>query len=186
VSATAAASDHRWCDGLFYTRGSFGGNLVMDDTTGAPLGVHPGEVIPALWEGGGVFVGAGQVSGIDTRGRPRWTLYDTAITAPVVAKGAAYVTTADGRLLALDSRTRALLWSDLLPAPAFAPDEHNVSSPLAGLAVGQGLLVVPTHGGVVAYRAEGAVAAGALPLLQSGTGKGATAERTEQRLELAE
>jgi outer membrane protein assembly factor BamB len=59
-----------------------------------------------------------------------------------------------GNLYALDATTGQQVWSTYVGAPISGADEQNGSEPLAGLAAGQGLLVVPAANTLSGYAAD--------------------------------
>jgi outer membrane protein assembly factor BamB len=59
-----------------------------------------------------------------------------------------------GNLYALDATTGQQVWSTYVGGPISGADEQNGSEPLAGLAAGQGLLVVPAANTLSAYAAD--------------------------------
>jgi outer membrane protein assembly factor BamB len=70
-------------------------------------------------------------------------------SAPVVADRYVFIGSVGGSVFALDKVTGALAWTGLTPEPIFAPED---SSPPSGLAVGEGLLVVPSGSTLTAWR----------------------------------
>ena len=82
----------------------------------------------------------------------RWSFSDGGMSiAPLVVNGAVIAGSATGRVYALDRASGRALWCDDLGRPITGPDEHNVSEPVVGLGAGEGLLVVPASGLLVAY-----------------------------------
>jgi hypothetical protein len=71
-----------------------------------------------------------------------------ALMLSILFAGAA---TGAGSLYAFDPRTGRQLWACATARAINPPDEHNYSSPLAGIGAGGGLLVVPYSGGVMAF-----------------------------------
>ena len=69
----------------------------------------------------------------------------------VVANGVVYVGTSTHHLDALDASRGSLLWQGDVGLTISSPDEQNVSSPLAGLSMGGGMILVPASGTLVAY-----------------------------------
>jgi outer membrane protein assembly factor BamB/N-acetylneuraminic acid mutarotase len=142
-----------------------GGKLYARDTVTSPAGYIFGEdsnaVIgrfdagpaPAFAAGRGFFVHNGRLSAIDLESNSTlWSYGDGAVTsAPLVAGSVVFVGTRLGGFVGIDVASGNPIWSDTLPAGVAAPDEHNASEPLTGLNAGEGLLVVPAGGWLVAY-----------------------------------
>ena len=89
----------------------------------------------------------------------RWTFTANAAatTPPLVVDGLVYLVTRDGLVVALDPSSGAVVWSGQGPGSVRIPDEHNLN--VSGLAAGDGLLVVPTDQGWIAYGGSPAGAA---------------------------
>lgn len=145
-----------------------GGLWVRDDAGMAQtvLNLKDGTVRDTFGSGGwtpapafagqtGFFVDHGQLQARSTATplQPVWTFAgDGQITsAPIVVNGFVYVGSSAGQLWAVDPATGTAVWSASVGAAINAPDEHNVSQPLTGLAAGQGHLVVPASNLLVSY-----------------------------------
>lgn len=132
---------------------------VLNLRDGRPRGVFgPWEwsaPAPAFLDRTGFFVSGGvlRASSADTPVVPIWTFEGDRqiVTAPIVVNGHVYVGSSAGNLYALDPATGAAVWSTNVGESINGPDEHNVSSPLTGLAAGQGILAVPASGTLIAY-----------------------------------
>jgi outer membrane protein assembly factor BamB len=68
-----------------------------------------------------------------------------------------------GRLYALDAASGSEVWRTDVGAPISGADEQNASEPLAGLAAGQGMIVVPAGKTLSAYAADHTPPALSLP-----------------------
>ncbi|HYR15264.1 MAG TPA: PQQ-binding-like beta-propeller repeat protein, partial [Mycobacterium sp.] len=88
-------------------------------------------------------------------------------SAPLTANGIVYEGSVSGTVFALDQATGHVLWSGYAGAPILAPDEHNKTQ-LTGMAIGQGLLVVPASTRVTAFETAGPPPVAALPALSNG------------------
>lgn len=128
--------------------------LVLDVESARVVSKHDGVLAPAVGGGGGFFVdAAGDLVARDVPSMtPRWTFSDPSevVTAPVVSNGTVYAGTGDGKLLGLRAADGELLWRATAPGGLVRPDEHNAHQ-LTGMAVGEGLFVISTPGGVRAY-----------------------------------
>lgn len=96
-------------------------------------------------------------------GSTRWT-FDPGEGpgAPLVANGTVYIAAWEGDVYALDAKTGSVVFHDNVGEYIKAPDEHNASGPLTGMAIGGGYLVVPSMNQLSAYGpAEAAVSVNA-------------------------
>ena len=85
-----------------------------------------------------------------------WTFTeDRPSTAPIVVNGYVYLGTGVGALYVLDETTGRQVYEDYLWNAITGPDEYNVSAPLAGMTVGQGLLAVPAGNMLFVYGSSG-------------------------------
>jgi outer membrane protein assembly factor BamB len=134
-------------------------NSILDAETGATLGTYPqigSTMVPALYDDGAsrfmvvpngtslvrydVTNPASLVSTWST------TLDDTRIvSAPLVVNGYAIAGTAKGGLYVVSPQGETV-WSANLGRPVTETVERGTSSPLSGLAAGDGIIVVPTQG----------------------------------------
>ena len=73
------------------------------------------------------------------------------MTAPIVVDHLVYVGSSSGELYALREGSPRVVWKTNVGHPIPPPDEQNVSQPLTGLGAGDGLIVIPTDGTLVAY-----------------------------------
>ncbi len=129
---------------------------VLDAASGAELRPFESSVpVPAV-DGTSRYVLANSTLRAESLSpqATRWTFTgDGALSsAPLVAGGTVFVGSATGNLYALSSDSGAVTWSTNVGSSIPAPDEHNVSQPLTGLATSGGLLVVPAGSTLVAYR----------------------------------
>jgi outer membrane protein assembly factor BamB len=128
---------------------------LSDGTVRGTFGTGGWTPAPAFAGRTGFFVAGGVLQARSTRTplQARWTFTgDNQIsTAPIVVDGFVYVGSATGQLWAVDATSGAAVWSDPVGAAIDAPDEHNVSQPLTGLAAGQGRLIVPAGHLLVSY-----------------------------------
>jgi outer membrane protein assembly factor BamB len=145
--------------GGLWVRESFDGSLPV-------LALNNGRVktrfgsrgmpAPAFSGQTGFFVVGGELHAADaaTPDEPIWTFAGDGgqlRSAPIVVNGFVYVGSQSGTIYAVDPATGQAVWSADTGAEITAPDEHNFSSPLTGLAAGQDVLLVPASGRLVAY-----------------------------------
>ncbi|HEX8343431.1 MAG TPA: PQQ-binding-like beta-propeller repeat protein [Actinoplanes sp.] len=145
-----------------------GGLWVRQTYTEAPpvLNLNTGQVktrfgswgmpAPAFSGRTGFFVVGGELHAADaaTPDKPIWTFTGDGSqlrSAPIVVNGYVYVGSQSGTVFAVDPATGQAVWSADTGAEITPPDEQNVSTPLTGLAAGQGVLLVPASGRLVAY-----------------------------------
>ena len=137
-----------------YVRDPNLGNVVLDASTGANVGSFAAGPIPALTSSLGYFLSGGTLwaQGL-AGGAAAWSFTGdgTLSSAPLVANGVVYEGGTSGALYALSASTGALLWSGNVGGAIAAPDEQNVSQPLTGMALGQGMLLVSATDSLVAY-----------------------------------
>ncbi|MBC6457213.1 PQQ-binding-like beta-propeller repeat protein [Actinomadura sp. HBU206391] len=74
-------------------------------------------------------------------------------SAPIVIAGHVYIGSNSGQVWALNEKTGQVAWTAMAGAPISAPDEHNVSTPLTGLAADGSRLIVPATNSLVAFGA---------------------------------
>ncbi len=72
----------------------------------------------------------------------------------LVVNNIVYVGSDRGKLYGLDAATGQVVWSTTAGASIPYIDEHNGGRPTAGLAAGEGLLVIPTSTTLIAYEAD--------------------------------
>lgn len=133
-------------------------NPIIDSQTGAKVGEFVGAVAPVSDGSIGLFfTGYSTLQARDlTTNQVLWTFTeDRPSTAPVIVNGFVYLGTGTGTLYVLDEQTGREVYYDYLWNAITGPDEQNVSAPLAGLTVGQGLLAVPAGNKLFAYGSSG-------------------------------
>ena len=153
-----------YAGGRVYTR-DFLGSLVLDADNGTLLRTYEPErayiYAPAV-DATSVFATfPGQSVTAETLdGAPLWTFTGDGQlnTTPLVLNtpSGRFVVVGSwlGRIYALDAATGTEVWSTDVGAPVSGADEQNGSEPLAGLAAGQGLVVVPAANTLSAYAAD--------------------------------
>ena len=145
--------------GELYARDqAFAANPILDGATGMQVGQFVSATAPVIDGSLGLFFTDSntlQARNLSTN-QVLWTFTeDRPTTAPVVVNGYVYVGTAVGTLYALDEMTGREVYYDYAWTGITGPDESNVSSPLAGLTVGEGLLAVPAGNELFVYGSSG-------------------------------
>src|SRR5919197_4173955 len=153
-----------YAGGRVYTR-DFLGSLVLDASSGALLRTYEPErayiYAPAIDSTSLFATLPGQslrAEALD--GTPLWTYAGDGQlnTTPLLLNSGSgrFVVVGSwlGRLYALNAETGGEVWSTDVGAPVSGADEQNGSEPLAGLAAGQGLVVVPAANTLSAYAAD--------------------------------
>ncbi len=142
-------------NGRLYTRSSFG-NYTWNATTGAALASFSANPPPAFDGALGFFLTARTLQAEDlSTSRILWTFRGdgqlAGTSAPVAANGVVYIGSRSGALYALNQLTGATVWS----GSAGAPIGWAADIPFSGLAIGEGLLVVPASNRLVAFAGTG-------------------------------
>lgn len=127
---------------------------IFNAATGAIVGQFSADPAPAVSATAGYFLLGSTLSAMDlATGNPQWTFAGdgSLVTAPIVVDQSVIVGSASGNLYALDAGTGKVTWQVKAPAAIAGPDEQNVSQPLTGLAIADGILAVPAGSTLVAY-----------------------------------
>jgi outer membrane protein assembly factor BamB len=141
-------------------------STTLDAATGALGPSFTAAYAPAFDGPTGYFVTDGVLRATDTPTRELlWSFQSAAplVTPPLIANGHVYVGDQLGTLWALNARTGEAVWSDAVGAVLGGFDERDYSRPVAGLAAGQGMVVVPAGTLVVAYAGAPRVPGAGLP-----------------------
>jgi outer membrane protein assembly factor BamB len=155
--------------GRLYLRNDFAAaaGFVLDAGTGALVRPLRADYAPAFTSGGlGLFPDE-QHPGTDFQaghtliarsladGRKRWTFRGDGYldSAPLVVNRTAYVGSGSGRIYGLSLRSGKPKWRVDLGDPV--PGAQELGQILSGLAAGDGMLLVPALGRLVAYRGRG-------------------------------
>lgn len=139
--------------GGIYVRDS-SGDVVLDPETGALRGVFSAGPIPAFAGTAGFYLDGPTLEARDVAtGTVLWSFTGDGQlrSAPVTANGFVYVGSASGNVYALRASTGEVVTTVNAGSAIPAPDEHNVSQPLTGMAIGLGHLVVPGTRTVTVY-----------------------------------
>jgi outer membrane protein assembly factor BamB len=139
-----------------YVREPFGEQpFVFDALRGRVLGRFDAGPAPAFARGlAFVLDSNGFFRALRVRGmRTQWTFARQGLqTAPLAVGQYVYLGASTGHLYALHTRSGRLVWARKVAPSIHAPDEHNVSAPLTGFTAGEGVLLVPAGGRLLAYR----------------------------------
>jgi outer membrane protein assembly factor BamB len=153
-----------YANGRVYTRDFFG-SLVLDATNGALLRNYEPERAdinaPAV-DSTSLFVTfpGWSINAESLDGNPLWTFTGDGQlnTAPLILNTGSnrfvIVGSGLGRLYALQADTGREVWSTDVGAPITGTNEWTGAEPLAGLAAGQGLLIVPAGKTLSAYASD--------------------------------
>ena len=130
------------------------GNLMLDKTTGTRLLQYSSTVAPAFSGQYKVTLNAGTLIAYDLETLSTlWSFSGdgTLSSAPIIVNSTVFIGGASGMLYALNLTTGKLKWKENFGASISAPDEHNVSQPLTGLAAGDNIVIIPAGNKLVAY-----------------------------------
>lgn len=138
--------------GDVYARGAHDTPVILSESAGASLGTFASQTAPAFDSSNMYTIDNGDLVAVDPSGSPdRWTFGDgTLVTAPVVAGGAVFVGSSTGTVYAVSATTGQQIWAGVAGSVIVGPDEQNADV-LVGLAVGDGLLVVPAGNALAAF-----------------------------------
>ena len=143
-------------NGRLYTRQLSSGNYTWNAATGAPLASFSANQPPAFDGALGFFLTSRTLQAEDlSTSRILWTFRGdgqlAGTSGPVVANGIVYIASRSGALYALNELTGAIVWS----GTAGAPIGWAADIPFSGLAIGEGLLVVPASNRLVVFAGTG-------------------------------
>ena len=146
-SATGVAHD-----GRFYVRRWEGWGWVFRSSDGGFIRSFQAGPAPAFDGTRGFAVVGGRLRAFDvTTGSTLWTAGDgKLVSAPVVARGIVYVAASDGAVRGFRVTSGAIVWSANAGAPMAAPLEV-ATNVFGGLSIGEGRLLVSSHGRLTAY-----------------------------------
>ena len=132
------------------TSRAFEDNLVVRTSDGHTLGTYAGT--PAFLGTKGYFVSGTTLFSENVQTlTPIYsvTLPSRSVTSPVIAGSTLYVGAADAKVYGIDTATGAVTWSHALPGVPGGGAQY--SSPVSDIAVGEGLLVVPSANVLTAF-----------------------------------
>jgi outer membrane protein assembly factor BamB len=134
---------------------------ILDAGTGDVVGSFNAGPAPAVGSTTGYFLYNGTLTATDlATNTVQWSFADTTgngglVTAPIVVDQTAIVGSSAGTLYGVNTQTGHLTWQVATGGYISGPDEQNVSQPLTGLAIADGILVVPAGNSLVAYKIFG-------------------------------
>lgn len=135
-----------------YARGAEDPPVILSKSAGASSGSFASQTAPAFDSNNMYTLDNGNLVAVDPSGSPdRWSFGDgTLVTAPVVAGGAVFAGSSTGTVYAVSATTGQQIWSGVAGSVIVGPDEQNADV-LVGMAVGDGLLVVPASNMLTAF-----------------------------------
>jgi len=140
--------------GDIFGRDALRGNVVLPASGGASLGTFASTTAPAVGGGQAYLLSGGALNAVNGSGlgTAAWTFSGDGKldSAPLRVGNLVFEGSSSGEVYAVDS-TGTSVWSANAGSAIPAPDEQNASQPLAGLGAGEGTLIVPAGGTLVAY-----------------------------------
>jgi outer membrane protein assembly factor BamB len=135
-----------------YARGAYNTPVILSKAAGVTSGTFASKTAPAFDSNSMYTLDNGNLVAVDPSGSPDlWSFGDgTLVTAPVVAGGAVFVGSTTGMVYAVSASTGQQLWSGVAGSVILGPDEQDADV-LVGMAVGDGLLVVPAGNALTAF-----------------------------------
>jgi outer membrane protein assembly factor BamB len=137
-----------------YARGSVGLDtpISLSKAAGAPVGSFASRTAPAFGDSDMYTTDAGNLVAVNPSGSPDiWSFGDgTLVTAPVVGGSVVFVGSSNGTVYGVAARTGKQVWSASAGPTILAPDEQNADV-LVGIAIGDGMLVVPAGNELTAF-----------------------------------
>jgi outer membrane protein assembly factor BamB len=138
--------------GRVYARGAYDTPVILSQSTGVSSGTFASQTAPAF-DGTNMYtLENGNLVAVDPTGSPdRWSFgTGTLVTAPVVSGGTVFAGSSTGRVYGVSATTGKQLWTGVAGSVIVGPDEQNADV-LVGMAVGDGLLVVPAGNALAAF-----------------------------------
>ena len=140
--------------GDIFGRDAIRGNVVLPASGGASLGTFASTTAPAVGGGQAYLLSGGALNAVNGSGlgTTAWTFNGDGKldSAPLLVGNLVFEGSSSGEVYAVNS-TGTSVWSANAGSAIPAPDEQNVSQPLTGLGAGEGTLIVPAGGTLVAY-----------------------------------
>lgn len=138
--------------GDVYARGAHDSPLILAKPSGRSVGSFASDTAPAFGGTSMFTLAGGRLVAVGASGSPdRWTFGDgTLVTAPVVSGGTVFAGSSDGTVYGVSATTGKRVWSGSAGSQIVGPDEQNADV-LAGMAIGDGLLVVPAGRSLTAF-----------------------------------
>jgi outer membrane protein assembly factor BamB len=152
--------------GRLYVRDTNGSGYVFDATSGAVLYQFSASTIPAVTSTAAYYLNNnGVLEAHDpASGKLLWSFQGDGklSSAPIVVDQYLIEGSSSGALFALEAGSGRVVWQGSAGAPISGPDENGVAQPLSGLAIADGVLVVPAGNSLVAYSLLGPAPPGAV------------------------
>jgi outer membrane protein assembly factor BamB len=140
--------------GNIFGRDAIRGNVVLPASGGPSLGTFASTTAPAVGGGQAYLLSGGALNAVNGSGlgTTAWTFNGDGKldSAPLLVGNLVFEGSSSGEVYAVNS-TGTSVWSANAGSAIPAPDEQNVSQPLTGLGAGEGTLIVPAGGTLVAY-----------------------------------
>ncbi len=137
-----------------YARGSVGLDtpIALSKTAGVSVASFASRTAPAFGDSDMFTLFGANLVAVNPSGSPDlWTFGSgTLATAPVVAGSIVFVGSSNGTVYGVSAKTGKQVWSAVAGPSIVGPDEQNADV-LVGMAVGNGMLVVPAGGELTAY-----------------------------------
>ena len=145
--STAVIADHS-----LYARGWGDAPVILSKSSGDQAGTFTSQTAPAI-DGSTMFtLQAGRLVAVPRSGGPqRWSFgHGTLVTAPVVSGSVVFEGSSNGTVYGVSARSGSQVWSGKAGSRIVGVDENNPVV-LVGVAVGDGLLVVPAGTALTAF-----------------------------------
>jgi outer membrane protein assembly factor BamB len=140
-------------EGKVYVRDIISGNLILDARTGDAIGTFSATTNPAFAGKNGFFLSGETLRSLDLgSGTIQWSFAGdgSLVSAPVAAGDTVYVASSSGMVYAVNATTGQVVAQVDTQSAISRTDEHNALQ-RTGLAIGDGLLLVPADTALFAY-----------------------------------
>jgi len=127
---------------------------VFDAASGTITASFTAGPAPAIGTATGFFLNSGTLTAVDlATHHQQWAFAGdgSLSSAPIVVDQSVIVGGSSGMLYGLDVTSGTVNWQLPAASPILAPDEQNVSQPLTGLGIADGILVVPATDTLLGY-----------------------------------
>jgi len=137
-----------------YARGSVGLDtpIALTKSAGSSVGSFASTTAPAFGGQNMYTLYGGKLVAVDPSGSPdRWSFGSgTLVTAPVVGGSVVFVGSSSGTVYGVAAQSGKQVWSASAGPTILGPDEQNADV-LVGMAIGDGMLVVPAGNELTAF-----------------------------------
>jgi len=158
--------------GLLWSRSAQPLRTAYDTGAGAPVTTFTASAPPAVDSDRGYFLSGGVLEGREPRSQEtRWSFEGDGhlVSPPVAANGFVYEASSSGQVWALDAETGRVAWNGDTGAAVLPSEGMAQRGTSPGLAVGQGLLLVPASNSLVAFGQAGTSPAASPPARMAAT-----------------